>query len=292
MIDLQKASKFQNFDILSKVKQRQIHCPISNLRAMTSTLLTIEDLVLKTTLSSIDIYDEQLTNILFDHTIFIDRQPMTIDEYIDNISILDRRVITWGVFASSFNTLGKLQIQCPECGFTFENEVFAEELIQEDSFVLWDKPQPFNEFVYPITIVPNLEGVYKIELLTSIPSIRQYISTIRLIPPEKIKENFKKSGTIMSKPEELTSVTRCIRLWESESSPAPIEWLDTEEIHFVIGRKFPIALTKYALEQYDTEFGKYLPVFKKKFTCPNKQCGKDFFFIADPEVSLFRQFLE
>ncbi len=277
---------------LSRVKQREVYCPTANMRAIITPLVAHDDLMLRTTISAVDTYDHELTRLLFAHTQFLGMTgELDIEGFMNCLSYLDRQVLLWGIFASSYETLGKQNIQCTHCSYTWEDEVTAKDILQEDSIYPWDKNVPFNEYTFPVIVpVEGIEGIDRLVFHTSLPTIAQHLKVLNLIPGQKLRDNFEKFGSILSKTEELTSITRRIEFFATdEVGSIPQVWSSSRDIHMVISQYILLGMVDSILEQYNEEFNKYVPIFKKPYVC--KECGKNFDFITDIEIGLFRRFL-
>lgn len=289
-MDLQAMGALQNLEQLKKIKQREVYCPLANTRVITTPLMTIDDISLRTSIMSVDLYDIEMTNLLFTHSTFPDSaEPITATQFIENMSYIDRQVLVWGIFASTYNSLGKNPVKCPYCENEWEEVILSEELIQEDSLTPWEHPVPFYEYRFPIVYDANIPGVYKLEFSTSLPTIKQHLDVLKLVPNEKIKENYKKFGTILSKIEELTTCVRAITLYKSPDDHEPNTWSSPMDIHMVISQFLTLDISDTILEKFNDHFNKYVPVFKKPLKC--SKCENIFNFRIDPEVALFRQFL-
>ena len=289
MNSLNIAADFSALEKLKKIKQRETTCPILKQRAMTTPLMTIDDMTLKTTIASPDLYDLELTKLIYSHTIFPDLndQP-SFDHFITNLSYIDRKFLIWGIFASTYNTLGTLQITCPFCKNKFSDEIKAEQLIQPDTVKVWDKEPSFNDFFITVTYDCNVDGLYKIEFDLGLPNIAKHLSVMKLLTSEKLKDNFAKFGTLFSKSEELAIITRMIRVYVSPEDTDPKRYITLPQIHQVIVTFLTMDISDYVLDEYSKQFDDYIPTFKKPYTC--SECGNDFDYIADPEASLYRQF--
>lgn len=289
-MDTRSIDALKNLENLSRVKQREIFCPMTKMRALVSPLMTSDDLSLRTTISSPDLYDQELSSLIYSKTRFPEiQEEISFVDFIDNLSYVDRSALIWGIFASTYGTIGKVTVKCPHCGHEIKDEITAEQILHEDSLTPWDHDVNFKEYIHVISFEPNIDGLYKLEFHTSLPTIRQHIETLKLIPTEKIKDNYEKFGNILSKTEELCSVTREIKLWKSENDEEPNSWKSPSEIHMIINRFMTMNITDDVLDDYNLHFNKYIPNFWKDYKCPN--CLNEFKYFVDPEVSLFRQFL-
>lgn len=282
-------TSFEALNSLSKIKQREVVCPIIKSRAITSSLLTIDDVALKTTIASPDLYDIELTRLVHRHTTFPDLDnQLSFNGFMDNLSYIDRKMLIWGIFASTYNTLGKVKVTCPYCNAEFNDEIKADELIHADAIGVWDKEIPFNEYIYKFEHICDIEGLYKLEFDTSLPTINQHLAIMNLMSADKLKDNFAKFGNIFSKAEDVASIIRAIRVYKSPEDLEPDMFITPKDIHQVVVNFLTMDISDSILEKYGKEFDKYVPTFKKPFICP--ECRNDFDYIADPEASLFRQF--
>lgn len=286
---LHSTNTLSALDKLTKIKQREVACPIVKARALTTALMTIDDMTLKTTIASPDMYDVELTKLVYRHTTFPDLpDSLNFNQFMDNISYIDRKMLIWGIFASTYNTLGKVEITCPYCDNKFTDEIKADELVHADSIGIWDKEQPFNEYVYTFEFPCNIEGLHRLEFNTSLPTINQHLAVMNLMTPDKLKDNFNKFGNIFSRAEDLTSILRSIKVYKAEDDANPDLFITPRDIHRVVTTSITMDISDFILEKYGQEFDKYVPVFKKPYKC--SQCANDFDYVADPEASLFRQF--
>jgi hypothetical protein len=288
-----KMNALKNLENLSRVKQREVFCPTANVRLMTTPLVATDDLLLRTTIASVDTYDRELTRLLYNHSIFHEVEEgkqISFNEYINFLSYLDRQVILWGVFESSYGTLGEQEIDCPFCKYKFKDEITAMQVLQEDSLTLWDEKVPFTEYTHIVEKIVDVEGIYKIQFVTCLPTIKHHLDVLSLIPNEKLRDNFAKFGSILAKTEELTSITKEIRVFRiNDDAQAPDIFDTPQDLHLVISEYILLDIVNDVLDDYNERFTKYVPVFKKPYTCG--RCGKDFDFYVDIEVSLFRRFL-
>jgi len=289
---LNNVQALRNLESLSRVKQREVFCPIANIRAITTPLVASDDLLLRSTVTAIDTYDQQLSGIIHKHCLFptVDGQTIPFEEFIKLMSHIDRKVLLWGIYAASYGTLGDKHATCVHCNHEFTVEVLADDVIHEDTLTNWEKDVPYNQFRFPVEKIVNIENIYKIVFETSLPTTAEYFDILSVIPAVKLRHNFEKFGSIFASPEELASITRRIQVFKTEDDLTPDTWDKTDQIHLVISTYFLLSMVEEVLDSYRKEFSKYLPVFKKIMTCP--KCRKTFDFIVDIELNLFRRFLQ
>src|SRR6056297_2291706 len=198
----------RRLESLSKIKTREVFCPINKVRAMTSPLMTMDDFSLKTSIVSVDLYDEELTKIVWRHTYFPElEEQVSFQDFMSNFSYIDRQPLIWGIYASSYSSLGKRDITCSHCESVMQDyEIFAEDLIQEDTFQLWEEESPFTEFRINHEELIHSDDIHKIEVSIKFPTIIYHINVLKLLSPEKLKDHFDKLGALSSKGEQAACI--------------------------------------------------------------------------------------
>lgn len=287
-------SIFKDLESLSKIRQREVYCHIAKVTAINTPLVASDDLMLKTTMSSVGTYDRELSKIIFKHTSFPDiesqGQKINFDQFIDNLSYLDRQVLLWGIFDSTYGSLGERDIQCPHCQNVFRDDVKSEELLQSDSLIAWEHEQSFKEYICDIPVMVENDAIHRIVFSTKLPTIKDHLDTIGLLAEDVIQSNYEQFGALFSKVEELTSVTSAVKIYKTEDSDEPEVITAKGDIYFIISNYILLSMTTDTLKQFNDHFVKYIPNFRKPYNCG--ECGKDFDFFVDIEISLFRRFLE
>jgi len=287
-------SAFQNLESLTKIRQREVFCHIAKVTALTTPLIASDDLMLKTTMASVGIYDRELSKIIYKHTSFPDieseGQKITFDQFLMNMSFLDPQVLLWGIFDATYGSLGKREIKCPFCDNAFDDDIQSEQLLQDDSLIAWEHESAFTDYEHRIEKIIDVPNIYKLEFVTKLPSIKRHLEIVSLLSEESIQSNFDQFGSLFSKVEELTSVTTEIKVYKTADDEAPDVFSTIEDIYFVINNFLLLLITSEVLRDFNNHFSKYIPTFKKPYTCG--ECGKDFDFFVDMEISLFRRFLE
>lgn len=284
---------FNTLGNISKLKQREVYCPISNLKALTTPLLASDDLVLRTTISSIDTYDFELIKLIYKHVSFPDLeasgQVFNLNSFMSKLSHVDKQVILWGIFASTYGTLGEQTLTCTHCNHENVSDIKLDDLIHDDSFVVWSEATEFTDYIFPISKIVNIENIYALTFNTSLTNIKQHLDILSLISSTKLKENFKKSGAMFSRSEELATVTRNIVVHNSAEDNDPAIFSTVNEIQTIISKFIPLDMIDEILKSYSEKFDIYAPNFYKEILCAG--CGKQFKYTTDIEFSLFKRFL-
>jgi len=288
---MSKINAFKNLEKLTTVRQKEVFCPMIKARAICAPLKVSNDLSLRSAVMSPDLYDLHLSQLVFKNVIFpdISGTELDFDNFINSVSYIDRQVLLWGILHASYNTLGKHDIVCPHCDFKFTNEISIESTMQDDSLLVWDHEQKFTEYRFDIVKkIEDIDTIDRIIFETSVPTISQHLAVLRLISTAKLKENYQKFNTLTSKSEDLTTVTRSIKIYKTKDDKEPDIFDTVLDIHHVIQKYILLDLATEIFSQFNNHFAKYIPKFKKVYTC--SQCNKIFDFNVDMEVSLFRQY--
>ncbi len=293
-MQLEHVNVFKNLESLTKIRQREVFCPIAKVTALNTPLIAADDLMLKTTMSSVAIYDKELSKIIYNHTEFPEIETngtrIAFEQFIENISYLDRQVLLWGIFDATYGTLGKREISCPFCANKFEDDIKSEELLQPDSLTAWDLDQSFVEYTFMIDEIVDIPNVYKLQFIAQLPSIKKHLDVLTLLTTDQIQNNFDNFGSLFSKVEELSTVISSIKVFKTIDDERPDTFDKLKDIYFVIRKFLLLSITSSVLQKFNNHFAKFIPSFKKPYTCG--ECGKDFDFRVDMEINLFRRFLE
>jgi hypothetical protein len=305
---MSKINTLAKLQKMKAIRQRQVFCPVSKLRAITSPLTVQSDLQLKTMVSSPDLYDRELAILIYDHTEFPDVPNVkpTFEEFIEHTSDFDKKSLLWGIYDSTYQTLGKHAITCPKCKAKLEEIILAKDLVQPDTFAgVWDKDVSFENYTYPVDIEIGDVDISKFVFNISIPSISKHLDVLKLISTDDMKSNFNKFNSIVSKPEELALITKSIDIYGEAVEPAEVDpgasplanqpqlpddsITNVYEIHTIIKDFITLDVINTVIDAFEEQFSKYNPSFKKSITC--KTCKNTFDFSIDIEVALFRSFL-
>lgn len=278
---------------LHNLRQKEIFCPVTKITVQTTPLTVGDDLALRTMVSSPDLYDREIAALIYRHTKFPEfSERLTFDQFLDTFSSFDRRIMIYGIYSSSYDKISKDTITCPNCKYEFEDEIKSNEIINPDIFTVWDKDKPFTEYYkeVDVSINPNQENtINSLTFITAIPSIRDHFNILKLVSPDKMKSNFEKTGQILSKSEELTLITKAIRVNSNVAGNSEVDVInDINSIHEAIMNYITNDVVNDVVDKYNEEFDKYSPNFKKLYTCSN--CGHEFDIPVNIELSLFRTF--
>ena len=280
---------------LHNLRQQEIFCPVTKISVQTTPLTVGDDLSLRTMISSPDLYDREIAALIYKHTKFptFEVRP-TFDQFVDMFSSFDRKIMLYGIYSATYDKIGEDTITCPNCKFEFKDVIKSNEIINADVYSVWDKEKPFNEYYKEILIdiQPDTENtINSLNFITAVPSIRDYFNVLKLVSPEKMKYNFEKTNQILSKSEELTLITKAIQVNSNVAGNNEVDNInDLDNINTAINLYMSSDVVNEVIKQYNEEFEKYSPNFKKDYTCSN--CAHEYSVPVNIEVSLFRNFFK
>jgi hypothetical protein len=284
-------SAFEKLEKYRKLRQRMVVLPILGVEVITSPLTVGDDLALRTMMVSPELYDMEITKLIYAHTEFpkLDRKP-TLIEFLERLSAYDRQYALWGIFTSTYETFGIQEIKCPKCQETWKCEIKIEELIQPD-FVnkVWKKDESFVNYIYPITIDINSEEITKFVFNTCIPTIKKRLDILKLINSEVLKNNIDRYGSIFSRADDIALITKSIEI-HCPGSETPDILEKFNDISRAITVYMSEQISKDVVDNYNKEHSKYVPEFKKPFGC--NTCSHEFDYHVNMEVSLFQKYFQ
>jgi len=280
-----KFSKLQNYQ---KMNSRMTICPIVKQKVMVSGLTVGDDINIRTMIGNPDVYDQELSTIMFNHTTFPDfpTQP-TYDDFVANIAHSDRKMILWAIYAATYKTIKGAVIQCPECSTSIEKNIDVENLMKEDTVQVWQEDKPFSSYEY--TFEYKLNDSLKLVLHLILPSIGDHLKLLKTISLDEMKSNFERFESILSKTDELLLMIRQIDIVDDDGTDTIT---DISDIKVCIDRFIPFNSQEAITESYNEKFSKYDPKFNYSCDCTNEDCNHKISFDIDIETMLFKRFLD
>lgn len=287
------ASGLNKLSSLNKLKIREIFCPVSKITVHTTPLTVGDDLSLRTMISSPEFYDREIASLIYKHSTFPELQSKPdFDTFITQFSSFDRRLLLYGIYSSTYKVLAEDEIKCTNCGHTFKDKIKSDEIINPESFEIWDKEQSFNNYYkeVKVDINPGEENtINDITFITKIPSIQDNFNVLSLTNPEQIQYTFEKTGQILTRSQELALVTKSIKINSNINNEIETDYInDLESIYQAISEYITSDIVNDVVNNYNKEFDKYSPEFAKKYTC--SKCAFEFSYGVNIESHLFRNF--
>jgi hypothetical protein len=277
------------------IKKTEVILPIARKNALVTPFLLGEHQTLKTAILSPQSYDRELVKILHKHQIIVEKNEETgvtteekipYEEFVTKISNIDKIMLLWACYRSTYETIGSRKIKCSKCDSEATYKITLDELIQEDSLMLWeDESGPFYEYKYPIDAKYD---EYTYSFTASIPTINRYNLILGMISIEKINKNLE-ANSVLSRSEELAMLTSEIVINKNGEEMARTN--NIQEILVFFNTALPTSVSEVFQDKYNKRFEKYLPKLYTFLTCANSDCKNDTKYTIDIETEFFRRIL-
>jgi hypothetical protein len=302
---------------ISNIKKTETILPIAGKLAVVTPLTVGDDTALKTSVSSPASLEMELVNLIYKHSEFID---MTMDDtsnkgkkkpadkkfikpnfqkFISELSIIDKLMLLWGIYKSTYNTLGERQLVCEKCDEINKEDILLDDLLHptseeeinkvegvEESITLFDeKLGNFYDHTEVISL-PHKDS-HMLEFHIRIPSIQNQINLLKMVSIEKIQENLRKIRQIFDTPQLISLFTKKMVLYSLNKPDERTETSNIQEILTAVDAYLDLPNKSKFLKEYDDKFGKYMVKFYKNFKC--KSCGHDQKEYFDIELEFFRR---
>lgn len=283
------------------VRKQEVVLPIARKKCVVDPLKVGDDASIRTSVLSPASYDNELVKLLFHRSNYLEESDIPIwndfELFTKELSNIDKTLLIWALYRATYKTLGPRKITCPHCNETNIYEIKLDDLIQEDSFTIWDKTvileegqEPsiikFNEYTYNIDI--DYDGSI-IRLGTRIPTIYDNNKVLRLITPEEIQKNLEISGTPYSRTHELCLIIRNITIIPGGDESKQVMTDNLQDILISFERYFSNDIYEEFITKYNDHFLKYVPRFYSNYACPN--CEKNIEYEVNIEAEFFRRCL-
>ncbi len=277
------------------IKKTEVILPIARKSALVTPFLLGEHEVLKTAILSPQNYDRELIKVLHKHQVIVDKDDegvisdevkLEYDDFVSKISNIDKIMLLWACYRSTYDNIGVRKIECPKCKTEAKYKITLDELIQEDSLLIWDNEEiPFYEYNY---IIEAEYDEYKYIFESRIPTIKKYNQILGMIPIDKIKENLE-SNNVLSRSEELSMLTSKIIIQKDGEDIA--ETNKMQEILVFYNTALPSSVSEEFQHKYNQRFEKYLPKLYTMLSCSDLECGEEIRYDVDIETEFFRRVL-
>ncbi|MDX1700310.1 MAG: hypothetical protein R3250_06810 [Melioribacteraceae bacterium] len=276
---------------VSSVKKTMTALPIIQQQVQVSPLVVGDDLALRTSLTSPVFYDREIVKLIYARTEFPEEKELSYEEFIATISNVDKLSLIWALFKATYETLGERQFFCPKENCThnknpFKNEVLLQDIIQEDTYRIWEEEESFHKYTYQIDI-PHKDVIYS--FMARLPSIAHNNQILATVSTETLQNNLEKTGSIYSRAQSMALLVEAMQVSGSseESNINPVQTHNLQELMIAFNSYVPFTVSEEFLDKYNEKFEKYVPNFYKKVECPG--CGEEVRNDFDLEVEFFRR---
>lgn len=274
------------------IKKVETILPVAQKTAHVTPLLVGDDLSLRSSLTSPIGYDREMVKMLHQHSEFVEQDTnikYPLNKFNSELSNIDKISLLWALYKSTYDILGSENrtFRCPkrECNNEFKDTIYLDDLIHDDTYILWDQEKPFYEFFH---VIPVKYEDFTYEFLTRLPSILDNNRLLGMISIEILQNNLNTIGAIFTRPQQMALLTKAIRVNNSKDIDfQTVETDKLEEILLSFQNYVPHIVSEEFFKRYSEVFDKYVPKYYKDMSCP--VCGHNFKFEADLELEFFRR---
>lgn len=283
---------------ISGIKKVEAFLPIAGKSVQITSLNVGDDLSLRSSLTSPVGYDRDMIQILHAHSEFVEEQQNVqypLQKFCQQISNIDKISLLWGLYKSTYDTLsGERKIICEkeDCKHEFKDIIYLDDLIHEDTYVVWDKFDENGNVVQFYNYIHEIQVIYQdyvYEFATRLPSIQNNNNILSKISIDVLQQNLEKIGTIFTRSQQMALLTKAVRLSGKNNQFQTAETDNINEILVTFHNHIPFIVGEEFFEKYSEEFDKYVPKYYKILKCP--LCGHQFNYNVDLEVEFFRRCL-
>ncbi len=276
-------SALSQLDSIIDTKAIQVQLPMSMRNVELTAITGAEEQALKTASVAPDSFLKKLNELLYNHTVFVDGDKPTFNDFLLGVYPPDKATLIWGLLSSSYIVLPDMERTCDKCQKVNLIKSVPKELIHGDTFKkIWDKPLSPAEYTEKQDV---FDGYVSFEL--GIPNERDRIIISSMIHPEQMKKNISNEGDIMSRLDMLVFFTRSITVGEPGNRTVLTDL--TQDIYPFLNNLNPKIADGIRSKIDITVFDEYMPDFYITSTCSG--CGNEQKINVDPEITLFRKSL-
>jgi hypothetical protein len=274
---------------ISNIKKQEVPLPIAKKTAVVGTLRVGDDLSLKTSLVSPVNYDREMSQLIHSHTEFSEAgelQNLNFDDFCALMSNLDKMCLIWALYKTTYETLGQKTFKCEkdQCKHEHKVDIALDDLVHEDSFVVWEEDAPFYEFVFPINI-PYEGFIYGFD--SRIPSIRDNNRLMSNLSIDNLQSNLNQTGSVFTKTEQIALLTKSMSIKKASDPNSATKTDSMQEILTALQNYVPHIVSEIFFKEYSEKFDKYYPKFYTNIVCP--RCQNKTEFNVNLEIEFFRR---
>ena len=293
-LNLEKKQKKQSkatdaLNVLSKLsgaRKTEIYLPILKTRVIMSPFSGAEDLYLQTLKVSGSTFHRYTDEMLYQQAEFLDLGFSSFDDFLNNITPIDKSVMFVGLLQATFNELPEKIIACPKCGKSDTYAFSPEQLVHPDTYPkVWDKEEDARHYEVTNELVPGVFITYgmpyeglKLEVLSSNSS-------------EDMRNNLEKHKDVLNLVDFMALYIRKMVI-KSEGSEDIVMTNMKEDILPTV-KNMPLDLQVKLIDDSTIDvFTEYNPYYYINIDCGNPACNHKFKWDdIKPENDFFRKAL-
>ena len=271
-------------DKLSTVKKIELYLPILKTDVVVEPYIGAEDLDLKSMQTSGVEYVDAFNKLLFRKCTFKDIAFKNYEDFIKNVTPVDKTLLVYGLLAATFSKLPEKTIGCPKCNKQEVYDMFSpsdmyhpEDIIEKE----WTYSS-VDDFLIQSKILDGFDIEYKM------PTESDKLQILSFKDNASLRNTLKEENDVFTPMEMIALYINKMTIKDGDS-----EIVLTDKIKDILPtlKKMPLDLKTGILEDGSIElFSDYMPNFYLKCKCQNPECGHDFIWAeVNPEQDFFRK---
>jgi hypothetical protein len=279
------AGAFNALDALCQWRETEVELPLLGIKVLVKPIKGLEEMRIKSLKASGETFIKTFNQILFEHIDFQGQVEFKdLNDFMSHLGAADKSAIVYGLVFATYTSLGEREFECPHCSKKQVYDIRPDELLQPDTFgKKWDKPGLFTDFRDVITVVPGFD------ITIGFSTEQDSINILSIIPNNEIKENLSERSELLNTLKIFIMFIKDIKI-KTPDGDIILTDLKEEIYPFIMGLQNVNILESLIdkLSKYE-EFNQYNPKFYAIRNCNSLECGKEFRWMVNPEIEMFRK---
>lgn len=271
--------------MLSGARKTEVFLPILKTKVVMSPFCGAEDLYLQTLKVSGSTFHRYVDEMIYQHAEFLDIGFSSFDDFLDNISPVDKSVMFLGLLQATFNELPEKIITCPKCGKADTYTFRPEEMVHADSYPkFWEKEEEARLYEVSSELVPGVMVTY------GMPYEKSRLEVLSTNSSADMRNNLEKHKDVLSL---VDFMALYIRKMVIDNGDDKIVLTDMREDILPTIKNMPLDLQVKLIDDTTTDvFTEYTPYYYLNIACGQPGCGHTFKWDdIKPENDFFRKAL-
>ncbi len=271
--------------MLSSARKTEVYLPILKIKCIMTPFVGAEDLYLQTLKISGAMFHRYVDELVYNHAEFINVTFESFDDFLDNISPIDKQVMMTGLLQATFNELPEKIITCPKCGKPDTYSFSPDHMIHADSYPkVWDKEVDARHYEVTGELIPGVTITY------GMPYEKSKLDVLTTVSSAAMRDNLEKHKDVLNLIDFMALYIRKMVIVNGDST---IVLTDLVEDILPTIKNMPLDLqVKLIDDETINVFTEYNPYYYFDITCGHPGCGHTFKWDdIKPENDFFRKAL-
>ena len=272
--------------LLSKSRETEVFLPVLNAKALIKPFNKAEDLYLQTLKVSGGMFHRYVDELLYEHAKFLDVGFSSFDDFIDNISPIDKGVMMIGLLRATFNELPERVITCPKCKKPDTYTFAPEAMIHNDTFTkVWDKDVEARHYTVTNELIPGFKITY------GMPYEKLRLEVLEDVSSSEMRDNLQKHDDVLSLVDFMALYIRQLDITSDDGTV--ITLTDHKEDILPTIKNMPLDIQVKLIDDSTIDvFTEYNPYFYINVRCGQPDCQHEYKWEdIKPENDFFRKAL-